>query len=1330
MIDSDYDGLVDAIARRMAAAVPAGVTVLVIGRGDDRLVDRLPTDSWHFPRAPDGSWLGYHLSGDDAAVAHLESLRALGADMLLLPATSRWWLEQYRGFANHLDSRYVRVVDDETCVLFDVRSAVPRPWTDCLDALTNRIAQQSGERPTVVDWDTGRSLALHLPACAVIERPRAGERLPDLDGTVDVVALAAGDAQRLAEAQRVAAAAVAQFAGQGALRTAWCRQPPANGSPPLLIAPCDLRLAPTTRRLQGLRETFPGDVVAVVERGSPAVFEARAARRRLGRVDVLEVDAPGRLLDVLARVLDTTSADLVALAAPDALPLPGWWRAALRTLTSRAEAGAVAGRMRGDDGEGERSGSIPPLVRQVAESATGLLVASRLALEQLAPRASAGSEPSSVGELVGELAARGTAVYEDPQVAAVRATREDVDAPLGSSRTPSALSPERRRVALVLVQRPELDAAAAPQARMLEHAQALARAGWAVTLLALAGPVPAEIAQPLVDRGIAVGVASDPLEDVVAAGDVDVVVLEGWAMAAQLSAIRRAGEARVLIDCGELELLRSRGSTAAGVPPEATLLDDQDLRALAAELRVYAAADGILVSCERDAALVSDACGAATPVHVVRATTPRLSTATAQAERRGIIFVGQPEPADIAALHWLCTEIVPRLSEKTLHEHPVHVVGGGLEPYLAVAARGLDGIRPVGAMPALAAYLARARVLLCSPAAATGVRPAVAAAVAAGMPIVAPAVVAEDLELADGEGVAVADDAASFVRATRLLLADRDAWERTSRAGQRRMQAMRQDHSGQRASHAAAATLTRPPKNQLLEAADLEHVAWRQSYVESNRVCRPIRATVERLLPEAATVAVVSDGMTELVRLAPRHAHHFPQAEDGTHREFTPHDPQALFEHLAELRVRGAGHLIVPRAQRWWLRYYPELDEHLRREHRVLADDDHCLLVELLPARRGNGARPATSPAGNEPLARLIAFYLPQYHPVAENDAWWGPGFTEWTNVGRADPLFSGHQQPHVPGELGFYDLRVPETRRAQADLARAYGLHGFCYYHYWFHGERLLERPFAEILTSGEPDFPFCLCWANEPWSRRWDGGSEAVLQPQCYSAENDRAHIEWLLPALADPRAITVDGRPLFLVYRARSLPDPARTVATWRRAVRQAGLPGLHLVAVETARDAGWDATAFGFDAKLHFAPQFRLLSGLEQESLEGRPNGLRVYDYQSAWKVLANPEPVGYPRYETVCPRWDNTPRAGARGLVLHNSSPNAYHEWLTLAIARAARRSPDERLVFVNAWNEWGEGCHLEPDVADGRAYLEATANALAAAREHGRGLVAVRGALA
>ena len=354
---------------------------------------------------------------------------------------------------------------------------------------------------------------------------------------------------------------------------------------------------------------------------------------------------------------------------------------------------------------------------------------------------------------------------------------------------------------------------------------------------------------------------------------------------------------------------------------------------------------------------------------------------------------------------------------------------------------------------------------------------------------------------------------------------------------------------------------------------------------------------------------------------------------------------------------------------------------------------------------------------------RALALLLPQFHPVAENNRWWGQGFTEWTNVTRSLPRFRNHDQPRLPADLGFYDLRLPETRDAQAALAREYGIHGFCYYHYWFNGRRILERPFNEVLESGEPDFPFCLCWANENWTRTWSGGDRDVLLEQHYSEADDRAHIAALLPALQDPRYIRVDGKPLLLVYRTELLPDPASTARIWRGAAQAAGLPGLYLVRVENfERDV--DPTSVGFDAALEFAPDgremgaklyrsrlHRLLARLRLISAAPMENDVFAYPAVAAGK-MQRPAPA-FKRFHCVTPAWDNSARRKRNARILVNSTPSEYQRWLQHMAARTLDEfRGDERLLFINAWNEWAEGAYLEPDQRWGRAYLEATAHAL------------------
>lgn len=361
---------------------------------------------------------------------------------------------------------------------------------------------------------------------------------------------------------------------------------------------------------------------------------------------------------------------------------------------------------------------------------------------------------------------------------------------------------------------------------------------------------------------------------------------------------------------------------------------------------------------------------------------------------------------------------------------------------------------------------------------------------------------------------------------------------------------------------------------------------------------------------------------------------------------------------------------------------------------------------------------------------KTIAFYLPQYHPIPENDEWWGKGFTEWTNVSKAKPLFTDHYQPHLPADLGFYDLRLPEARQTQADLAKAYGIHGFCYYHYWFTGQRLLERPFNDVLATNEPDFPFCLCWANENWTRRWDGQDEDILAEQVYGEADDRQHLRYLATAFQDPRYIHIDGKPLFLVYRANKIPHPLVTTKTWRDEARILGIGEIFLARVESCYDEQNDPKALGFDAAVEFQPDWSRLGWPLQR---GRKWSLArklklaepayanntIYDYATiVERMLAKPLST-YKRFPCVTPAWDNAARRkDGNATILHNSTPEVYEKWLETVVQRELSNPSSDRIVFINAWNEWAEGNHLEPCQKWGHAYLEATQKVLKTVPAH------------
>lgn len=344
---------------------------------------------------------------------------------------------------------------------------------------------------------------------------------------------------------------------------------------------------------------------------------------------------------------------------------------------------------------------------------------------------------------------------------------------------------------------------------------------------------------------------------------------------------------------------------------------------------------------------------------------------------------------------------------------------------------------------------------------------------------------------------------------------------------------------------------------------------------------------------------------------------------------------------------------------------------------------------------------------------RVICFYLPQFHPFPENDEWWGKGFSEWTNVTRAQPLFVGHYQPHLPADLGFYDLRVSEIRHQQINMAKAYGIDAFCYHFYWFSGKRLMERPLDDMLADKDTDMPFCLCWANENWTRRWDASENSVLIAQQYRDEDPVASIQALEPYLRDPRYVCHQGKKIIVVYRPQHLPNSAKWMQAWRDYARQVGLGELHLVCALT--HGNWSYKTFGFDAGVEFPPHNSGLLHNDYTSQLGYFNQFEgaIADHSQLAEFYLTRDRRDEPLvHRTVYPSWDNTARRKQLAYVTLNATPENYEYWLHRAIEATSEENQDgEGLVFINAWNEWAEGCHLEPDQKYGYGFLEATKRA-------------------
>jgi len=378
---------------------------------------------------------------------------------------------------------------------------------------------------------------------------------------------------------------------------------------------------------------------------------------------------------------------------------------------------------------------------------------------------------------------------------------------------------------------------------------------------------------------------------------------------------------------------------------------------------------------------------------------------------------------------------------------------------------------------------------------------------------------------------------------------------------------------------------------------------------------------------------------------------------------------------------------------------------------------------------------------------RLVAMYFPQLHPIPENDAWWGKGFTDWVNVKKARPQFRGHYQPRVPLGDRYYDQSQKATIEWQIDLAQRHGLHGFCHYHYWFGGKQLLETPTNIVMDSKEIRFPFALAWANETWSRRWDGLDHHILIEQTHAPDRElwMRHFEYLFRAWSDDRAIRIDGKPMFMIYRPHRITQIDAMLDLWREEAHRRGLPGLFFMAIKQF-EFPVPAVLKHFDGIMQFqpfealySPDFqapaaelrraielaRMLPERVQEMLRYLRNQLgsklTYYDYDLVWQqILKIEREAGLPTFPGAFVDWDNTARYVKRARIFKGASPERFAHWFEKLVEVTATRPPTERVIFLNAWNEWAEGTYLEPDERHGYKYIEAVRDALARAAQSDR----------
>ncbi|MFZ4522235.1 MAG: glycoside hydrolase family 99-like domain-containing protein [Bacteroidales bacterium] len=352
-------------------------------------------------------------------------------------------------------------------------------------------------------------------------------------------------------------------------------------------------------------------------------------------------------------------------------------------------------------------------------------------------------------------------------------------------------------------------------------------------------------------------------------------------------------------------------------------------------------------------------------------------------------------------------------------------------------------------------------------------------------------------------------------------------------------------------------------------------------------------------------------------------------------------------------------------------------------------------------------------------MVNLLAFYLPQYHPIPENDAWWGKGFTEWTNTARAKPLFPGHFQPNLPADLGYYDLRLPEVREAQASMAKDAGIGGFIYWHYWFgNGKQLLERPFNEVVESGKPDFPFCLAWANQSWTGIWHGLSDKTLIEQTYPGKEDHInHFHSLLKAFGDPRYLKLDNKPVFFIYMPALFPNIREFTDLWNELAVKHGFNGIYFIGVN---HTDWDYRKDGFNEVTVYMPGhyvdtyqkniFRSLkNSFKRHILSRYP---MVIEYENILKAYRFDHFANRDFIPCVLPNWDNTPRSKNNGMVFHRSTPALFKAHLKDALQFVQNNHRAHNILIIKSWNEWAEGNYLEPDMRWGHQYLRAVKEAM------------------
>jgi GT2 family glycosyltransferase len=1019
-----YRQMIRQLRQLVNDTLPSEVTVLVVSKGDDELLNLGGRPAWNFPQDREGNYPGFPPADSGSAVIQLEALRAKGAQYLIFPATAIWWLDHYCGFKKHLDRNYRLVVrHEDVCVIYSLCEAPSDVQSGAgLEALIQEYVSRYGRQPAILDWGTNLKLAESFPTCAVFSPPAAtGDALPYFDHTVDFVALASADAARVAEARRVASTAVLVWSpdgsnGRSGPKIEQLSRPEAVQSPTVsIIIPSYNGIALTEACLAALEESLPSDFrgeIIVVDDCSPDETQQRLARwtDKEPRLKVLRNSQNCGFLVTCNNGAAAATGEILIFLNNDTLPQRGWLEPLLRIFRERPDAGAVGGKLVYPDGRLQEAGGVVfsdgsaanlgkwdyeldhPLYNYVREVdyVTGALIGTPRSLFNGLGGLDTRYRPIYYEETdyCFKLREKGYKVYYQPESVVIHLEGVTCGTDPGSGqkryqvvnrekfrerwresleRQPpapglfdkaawhtlavrNAQAGKRALVCAPLL--PEFDREGGSE-RIYHMIEYLQEAEWAVTFIAENGRGGERYVQHLQQRGIATYCGfGQRTDEMIAAGCFDLAIFAFWHLAEKyLPTVRKLSpRTRVLVDTIDLHFVRNARrifQDFKGRPGR--MLDPDYASELSRELNTYAAADGVLTVSQKEAQLINDLTGDPTLAMNAPDAEELTPSKVPFEDRKGILFIGNfRHPPNLQAVEYLCREVLPRVDQRLLEQHPVFVVGNGLDDRVRAMAQTVDNVKMVGWVPSVVPYLERCRITVIPLLYGAGTKRKLIQALMVGTPTVTTAVGMEGLHLTDGEHVLQADDPQAFADAVTRLVTERSRWMHLAAKGRAQI---RFDHGKQILQEAwhrlIESAMHRRPKSPIDGGAHQTFVR-RLTNEEYDYLRNRIREVIRDRVPPGDVVIVVSKGDDRLLDLPGCKGWHFPQNDEGVFAGHYPADSKAAIAHLEALREKGAKYLLLPNTASWWLEHYPGFRQHLEQHYRLAVQEESvCSLFEL-----------------------------------------------------------------------------------------------------------------------------------------------------------------------------------------------------------------------------------------------------------------------------------------------------------------------------------------------------------------------------------------------